>query len=268
MSSRSGAGPVPAPYAVTAPTGARPLGVPPFLEPGDVVLWRYRDIGWEPGRPETASPMRVVRDDERGLVAWLAPGTVHLTKRYPDGSDMRAVPMEERFLRDAQRVQARSRWHGAGILRIAPAGVPWSVWLFWDVPDVDGAEGAASDPADPADPAAYDRWCFEGWYVNLETVHQRSGDATFTGDHVLDLWIEADGTVNVKDADELVAAVEQGRGTAEQADAIRHNAEHARASFAAGDWPFDDAWTRWRPDPAWAAPTLGDDETWQVDLVD
>ncbi|KRF46561.1 hypothetical protein ASG96_00460 [Terrabacter sp. Soil810] len=153
--STTGTGPVLEPYAVTAPEGARPLGVAPFLVPGDVVMWRYRDHAWEPGRPETASPMRVVRDDERGLVAWLAPGTVQLTKRYADGSDLRDVPMGERFLRDAQRVQARSRWRGAGILRIAPVEVPWSVWLFWDVPDLDGA------PTDPADPAAYDRWEFE-----------------------------------------------------------------------------------------------------------
>lgn len=257
-----GTGPVLEPYAVTAPEGARPLGVAPFLVPGDVVMWRYRDHAWEPGRPETASPMRVVRDDERGLVAWLAPGTVQLTKRYADGSDLRDVPMGERFLRDAQRVQARSRWRGAGILRIAPVEVPWSVWLFWDVPDLDGA------PTDPADPAAYDRWEFEGWYVNLETVHQRRGTETFTGDHVLDLWIEADGTVNVKDADELEAAVEQRRCSAERADMIRHNGEHGRASFAAGDWPFGDEWTQWRPDPAWPAPGLRDDEHWQVDLVD
>jgi hypothetical protein len=260
--SATGTGPVLEPYAVTAPEGARPLGVAPFLDPGEVVMWRYRDHAWELGRPETASPMRVVRDDERGLVAWLAPGTVQLTKRYADGSDLRDVPLGERFLRDAHRVQARSRWRGAGILRIAPVGVPWSVWLFWDVPDLGGV------PTDPADPAAYDRWEFEGWYVNLETVHQRCGTETFTGDHVLDLWIEADGTVNVKDADELEAAVEQGRCSAEQAEMIRLNGEHGRASFAAGDWPFSEEWTRWRPDPGWTAPALRADERWNVDLVD
>ncbi|GAA2017034.1 hypothetical protein GCM10009740_00440 [Terrabacter terrae] len=62
--------PVPEPYAVSAPSGARPLGVAPFLSPGDVVMWRYRDHSWVPGKAETPSPMRVVRDDsssfERG----------------------------------------------------------------------------------------------------------------------------------------------------------------------------------------------------------
>ena len=142
-------GPVLAPYAVSVPEGARPLGVAPFLGVGDVVMWRYRDHGWRSGSPENTAPMRVVRDDERGLVAWLAPGTV-----------------------------------------------------------------------------------------------------------------QADGTINVKDADELEAAVEQGRVTAGQARAIRLNGEHGRASFARGDWPFDDEWTRWPPDPAWTTPALRDDERW------
>ena len=74
--------PVLEPYAVWAPSGARPLGVAPFLLPGDVVLWRYRDHSWEPGKAETASPMRVVRDDSS---------------------------LGERFVRDGERVQARSR---------------------------------------------------------------------------------------------------------------------------------------------------------------
>ncbi len=250
--------PVPAPYAVSVPDDARLLGTPPFLAPGEVVMWRYRDYAWAPGRPETVSPMRVVRDDERGLVAWLAPGTPQLTKRYADGSDLRDVPLGDRYVREPHRVQARSRWRGAGILRVAPAGSPWSVWLFWDVPE--GHE--------PANPAAHDAWEFAGWYVNLETVHRRAGHDTFTGDHVLDLWIEADGTVHVKDADELVEAERAGRLTAEQAAAIRLNAEHGRASFLAGDWPFDDAWTRWRPDATWTTPDLSTDERWDVDLLD
>ena len=51
---------------------------------------------------------------------------MQLTKRYADGSDLRDVPMGERFLRAAHRVQARTRWRGAGILRIAPADAPWT----------------------------------------------------------------------------------------------------------------------------------------------
>lgn len=240
-----------APYPIIVPPGSRPMGSGPFLAGGDVVHWRYRDHAWVTGKPETASPMRVVRDDERGLVAWLAPGTVHLTKRYADGADLRDVPMGERFLRDHERVQARAPWTGDGILRIAPTGRPWSVWLFWDVPP-------GGSPED---------WVFAGWYVNLENAHLRSGRDTFTGDHVLDLWIEADGTINLKDADELEAATTQGRVTPRQAEQIRRHAQLGSAAYLSGEWAFDAEWTSWRPDPAWTVPPLPDDARWDLDLL-
>jgi hypothetical protein len=28
---------------------------------------------------------------------------------------------------------AMSTWRGEGILRIAPVGMPWSIWLFWEL---------------------------------------------------------------------------------------------------------------------------------------
>lgn len=65
--------------------------------------------------------------------------------------------------------------------------MPWSVWLFWD-----------------------DEWTFDGWYVNLEALHRREGRDLFSSDHVLDVWIDADGGIQIKDEDELEAAVEQG----------------------------------------------------------
>ncbi|MEO7752488.1 MAG: DUF402 domain-containing protein [Terracoccus sp.] len=240
-----------APYAVVAPAGARPVGTPPFWAPGTEVMWRFRDHGWAPGLPETATPMRVVRDDERGTVAWLAPGTVHLTKRYADGAGLRDVPLERRFHTEQHRVQALTRWTGAGILRIAPAGRPWSVWLFWDTPD----GGADAD------------WVFEGWYVNLENAHVRSGTATFTGDHVLDVWVDADGTISMKDEDELEAAVAAARFTPAEGEQVTANGRWARAAVDAGEWPFDPEWTRWRPDPTWTIPTLSRDERWDLDLT-
>lgn len=58
------------------PDGVRPLGEGPFLDPGDQISWHYRKPGWQPGDASMITPMRVVRDDERGLVAWLAAGTL------------------------------------------------------------------------------------------------------------------------------------------------------------------------------------------------
>ena len=96
-----------------------PAGPPPFLAPGDVVQWRYAT---------RCDPMRVVRDDERGLVAWLADGTDLLSSAPGDGLALRDKPLAERFL--GERVPVIRAWQGGGILRIAPTGRPWSVWVF------------------------------------------------------------------------------------------------------------------------------------------
>ncbi len=54
---------------------ARDLGIGPFLRPGSQIDWRCRKPNWQTGDASNIAPMRVVRDDERGLVAWLAAGT-------------------------------------------------------------------------------------------------------------------------------------------------------------------------------------------------
>lgn len=80
-----------------------------------------------------APPMCVVRDDDRGLVAWLAPGSVLEAFGGPDGRRIRTVPLERRWT--VERTRIRETWWGNGVLRIAPAGAPWSVWLFWNETD-------------------------------------------------------------------------------------------------------------------------------------
>lgn len=217
------------------PDDARPLGEGPFLAPGAQIDWHYRKPGWQPGEPSTISPMRVVRDDERGLVAWLAPGTLQEGQGAVDGQRVRSVPLERRWLETRTRIV--EEWWGNGVLRIAPAGMPWSIWLFWST-------------------ATGQDWLFAGWYVNLENALLRTDHDTFSSDHVLDVEIDADGGIHLKDEDELVAAIEQGRLSAEQAAQIERHADAAIASYEAGDWPFDAEWRDWRPDPAWTTPVL------------
>ncbi len=217
------------------PDGVRPMGEGPFLAPGEQIDWHYRKPGWQPGDPSMITPMRVVRDDERGLVAWLAPGTLQEGQGSAEGRNVRTVPLDRRWLEPRTRVV--EEWRGDGILRIAPAGAAWSVWLFWS--DTTGEE-----------------WTFAGWYVNLENAHLRTDRATYSSDHILDVEIEPDGLIRLKDEDEVIAAIAQGRLSAEQAAQIERHADAAIASFRAGGWPFDPAWQTWRPDPSWTVPEL------------
>ena len=200
-------------------------GSAPFLALGDVVQWRY-------GR--RCDPMRVVRDDERGLVAWLAADTELLSSAPGDGLALRDKPLAERFR--GERFATLAKWRGGGVLRIAPTGRPWSVWVFWE-----------------------DDGSLAGHYVNLELIHRRSGDETNTRDLILDLWLEPSGELWLKDADELEAAVASGHYTPTQADEVRAAAEWARADLVdARAWPLDEEWTTWRPPADWAVPALPD----------
>lgn len=200
----------------------------PRFAPGQPILWSY-------GRfLETA---RVVRDDARGLVVWIASGSARLEAVPADGRRTRDVPLEARF--SVPWTTRETTWKGPGLLRVAPAGKPWSVWFFRRP---DGRP--------------------DGAYVNIELPHERvAGDAAgvFTRDLVLDLWVDAEhaGSEDVwlKDADELEAAIVQGRFTAAQGNAVRSLADHAAQDFiASGGWPLDEGWESWTPDSAMDEP--------------
>ena len=205
---------------------ARPSGDPPYWSPGTHIWWRYR---------REVRPVRVVRDDDDGLVAWLAPRTPVVRSVLIDGRDIRSIPLgPERFA--APRRSKRDVWRGPGILKIAPTGVPWSVWLFW------GPDGT-----------------FRSWYVNLERTHLRDDRNVYSRDHVLDVVVHHDRRVQRKDEDELAAAVEAGRFDAEQAMQFEQDARSVEKIIAKWGPPFCDGWEHWRPDPGWAAFDLPPD---------
>ena len=210
---------------VGLPVDVRAAGATTPLEPGAVVAWHYG---------EWVDMMRVVRDDDRGLVAWLPSGSERRVMTAYDGRGLRDRPLEERFR--TERMPAVRTWSGPGILRIAPTGRPWSVWYFSE-----------------------DDGSFGGHYVNLELTHERPADGsahTFSRDLVLDLWLDAEGAW-LKDADELEAAVAAGRFTPEQGAAIEAVGRQARAELVQPrGWPLDEDWESWRPPPEWDEPLV------------
>ncbi len=199
--------------------------------PGETILWCYRRV------VETA---RVIRDDDDALVVWIPSGAERLDAGPADGGHVRDVALAERF--SVPWVMREGAWRGPGLVRVAPRAAAWSLWFFRD---------ADGEPA--------------GVYVNLELPHRRipasdDGPGTVhTHDLVLDLWVGAEhpGSEDVwlKDADELDAAVEQGRFTAAQADAVRALADHVGRSVLE-PWasPLGEGWEAWRPDAAMDAP--------------
>lgn len=212
---------------VLQPGEVRRAGRPPFLGEGEVVCWFYG--AW-------CDVLRVVSDDDRGLVAWLPSGSQRLVMVPRDGRAIRDRSLEERYALVLSREYDMqvSTWRGPGLLRIAPTGVPWSIWYFRGDDDT-----------------------FEGHYVNLELRHERPVDGarrTHTRDLTLDLWFE-DGETWLKDADELEAGVAAGWYSAEQGKTIRAIAEQARRELIEPRaWPLDEGWEIWRPPPGWDEP--------------
>ena len=197
-----------------------------FWERGTQIMWCYGSPGLD-----FVAPMTVVRDDEQALVAWLAVGTPVLKLVRDDGRDLRAE-RSDAFL--VPRRQVESVWSDYSVLRVHQPGQRWSVWHFFH-----GLTGA-----------------FEGWYVNLEDPHVRTDRTTRSRDHVLDVWVEPDRTFGRKDEDELVLAVEQGRYSQDEADAIRATADDVEALIRSWGAPFCDGWDSFHPDPAWPVPSL------------
>ena len=87
--------------------------------------------------------------------------------------------------------------------------------------------------------------------MNLEAAWQPFALGFDTEDHILDIWVERDGTWRWKDEDELEVALETGFVTPEEAAAIRAEGERVVA-----EWPFPTGWEDWEPDPSWPVPRL------------
>lgn len=202
--------------------------------PGTQILWCYGDESRYRDDPRqcddvAVDPMTVVRDDENELVAWMPAGTPRLAQVRVDGRSIRA---DEADLFTAPRKLVETTWRGSDVLRIHPAGAWWSVWVFFEATTKQ----------------------FEGWYVNIEDPHTRSGLATHTRDHVLDVDVQPDRSHQRKDEDELILAVEQGRYHADEARQITSLATQVEAVIDAWGSPFCDGWESWTPDPAWSIP--------------
>lgn len=199
--------------------------------PGTQILWRYqsrRGLAY-------IDPMTVVQDDAGGLVAWLAAGTEILSNRRADGRDVRAVKSE---LFTSERVSARTTWKQTDVLRIAPTGRPWSVWLFWE--------------------AVTHR--FAGWYGNIEAPHQRHENMVLTRDYTLDIVVDPDRARRRKDGDELQIGLRAGWYTQDDVDWILGVAVELEDVIDRWDSPFCDGWEHFTPDPAWPTATLPADQ--------
>ncbi|MEV6298645.1 DUF402 domain-containing protein [Actinoplanes sp. NPDC051861] len=201
----------------------------PFT-PGRAVLYR----NFSAGRLVNVRPCRVVSDDERGLLLWLAAHSPTIIEVAADGRGVRDMPFAEWVTLDHELVP--SSWSGPGILKFIPPGSDHSVWFF-RTPD----------------------GVFKNWYVNLEEHAVRWDDGSIAGvdvvDQDLDIEVMPDRSWRWKDEDEFAErlALPSHYWVADEA-AVWAEGRRVVKHIEAGDFPFDGTWTDFHPDPAWPVP--------------
>jgi hypothetical protein len=200
-----------------------------WFEPGRVITRRYLRGHW----CTWAQAMRVIGDDEHGLLLWQPAGGDFATLVDAEGRTPHEVTPDQ--MRDP-RLAVRS-WQGDVLILMTPQ-THYSVWWFFE-------EGA-----------------FSGWYVNLEEPYVRHHDEVQTKDLVLDIVLTPQRRWKWKDADEFDRRIGHPLYfDGLEAEAIRSAGERLIKAIEAGDFPFDGTHTDFHPDPAWSVPRLSDDHT-------
>jgi hypothetical protein len=200
--------------------------------PGQVILHRNT----RRGRLAFARPVRVISDDERGLLLWMARGTPAVNEVTLGGKGARGMPFSE-WVTQVFEMRAGA-WQGPGILLFFPPDADHSVWWFWD-----------------------DDWTFQCWYVNLEERAVRWDDGTVAGvdviDQDLDVVVAPDHSWQWKDEDEFAErlAFPEHYWVRDEA-AVWTEGRRVIKIAEAGEFPFDGTWTDFVPDPSWPIPTL------------
>lgn len=201
------------------------------FEPGRLVL--HRDTHHD--RIAFVHPGRVVSDDDRGLLIWVARDSVVAVETTLDGRHPRDMTFVEWMA--AERHLRLTSWRGPGVLRFFPSAADHSVWFF-----------------------RTDDGVFRQWYVNLEERAVRWDDGAAAGidvvDQDLDIVVDADRTWQWKDEDEFAErlALPDDYWVPDEA-AVWAEGRRVIKLIEAGDFPFDNTWTDFQPDPTWPTPT-------------
>jgi hypothetical protein len=202
-----------------------------IFEPGRLVL--HRDTHFD--RIAFVHPARVVSDDDRGLLLWLARGSVVAVEASLDGRSPRDMTFPEWSA--TQRGTRLTSWRGPGVLRFFPPEADHSVWWF-----------------------RTDDGVFKQWYVNLEEHAVRWDDGAVAGidvvDQDLDIVVAPDRTWRWKDEDEFAErlAHPEHYWVSDEA-AVWAEGHRVIKMIEAADFPFDGTWTDFHPDPTWPTPT-------------
>jgi len=198
--------------------------------PGDHVLFRQL---WS-SRVWAAIPATIVEDSSHLVSLYIAPGT---TFAGPDCSRDEHLQVAASGAWETKRYVWTDQHH----LWSSLPGEAASIWTIWSAPD----------------------WTHVNWKVNPETPLKRTPLGFDTTDHVLDAVISPDLTSwQLKDEDELAAAVELGLFSGSEAEQVRLETRRIARDCVTSRRRQLQTWAAWRPPAGWNLPTLP--QNWEV----
>jgi hypothetical protein len=180
----------------------------------------------------------VRRDIWRGYVAAGSP-MIHTG----DGYYLRPGTMQKRphIGGDAFRIlwfaHVDYAWRWTHVLSLKPQpGDAHSTWLMWD-----------------------EEWNFLSWFVHIERPHKPTPIGFDTLDYELDVVLWPDGRIERQDEENFHRLADAGILAPDEATLALAETHRVEQVIERRDAPFNEAWPDWRPDPAWAMPTLPED---------
>lgn len=201
-------------------------------KPGDIVALR----GIYNGRVWYMQSTRVVQDDINEIVLAVLPGA---ECSAPEGYKNRKPGGPGRwdrwgdYVRDNWNMQSYL-WRAHRVLILLQPETYYSTMLFWN----------------------QERNAFVGYYVNFQLPFIRTHFSLDTLDLEIDLDIEPDLSFRWKDLDEYETGIQVGIIRPEWVNAIDSAKPEIFGKLESRQYPFDGSRLDWKPDPAWAPPTL------------
>lgn len=197
-------------------------------KPGEVIAWRgiYRERVWH------AIPMLVVKDTPQELVLALAPGTDCMVEE--NYAQKRKNGKRRWDFKHEDWILAKFTWHTNRLLFVLEPEKYYSTIYFWH----------------------HESNEFLCYYINFQLPFRRKPYSIDTLDLDLDMVINPDFSFEWKDEDDYDKGIETGVILTEWVDEIETAKIEVLDRLEKREYPLDNFWLNWRPDPGWSTPTL------------
>lgn len=195
---------------------------------GDIIAWRgiFNQRVWH------VQPTIVIKDSPAEIVLTLLPGTECIAEEsYPKGK--KDGKRRWFFANDGWQL-AKYTWQTNRLLLIFEPEKYYSTILFWN----------------------HTSHAFLCYYINFQLPFLRGHDAIDTLDLELDIIINPDFSYEWKDMDDYQQAIAHGVILPEWIEGIEDAKLEIFDKLNRRQYPFDNSWLNWLPDPSWSAPSL------------